>query len=46
MMWFYISFADHEGFRGGTIVQAENATGALAEATGRGLNTRLHQFFS
>jgi hypothetical protein len=38
MGWFYISFADRKGFRGGTVVQAKDAPGALAEATKRGLN--------
>lgn len=39
--WFYISFArpkSQGGFLGATVVQAEDAPGALAEATQRGLN--------
>jgi hypothetical protein len=41
MSWFYISFArpkSQGGFLGGTVVQADDAAGALAEATRRGLN--------
>jgi hypothetical protein len=41
MSWFYISFArakSEGGFLGGTVVQADDAPGALAEATRRGLN--------
>jgi hypothetical protein len=39
--WFYISFARAKadgGFLGGTVVQADDAPSALAEATRRGLN--------
>jgi hypothetical protein len=39
--WWYISFARAKadgGFLGGTVVQADDAPGALAEATRRGLN--------
>jgi hypothetical protein len=38
MTYFYISFATDEGFRGGTVVQADDAKGAVMEATTRGLN--------
>ena len=41
MSWFYISFARAKaqgGFLGGTVVQASDPTGAIAEATRRGLN--------
>lgn len=39
--WFYISFARRKaegGFRGATVVQANDAAGALEEATRRNLN--------
>lgn len=39
--WFYISFARAKaqgGFLGGTVVQADDAAGAIVEATRRGLN--------
>lgn len=38
MTYFYISFATDEGFRGATVVQADDAAGAVEEATTRGLN--------
>ena len=38
MTWFYISFADDNGFRGATVVEADDANGAWAEAIRRGLN--------
>lgn len=38
MPYFYISFATDEGFRGATVVMADGADDAIAEATRRGLN--------
>jgi hypothetical protein len=35
---FYISFATDEGFRGATVVRAEDHAAAIEEATARGLN--------
>jgi hypothetical protein len=38
MAYWYISFANTQGFRGATVVKAISANSALAEATRRGLN--------
>lgn len=38
MTLWYISFATDEGFRGGTVVEADNSEHALIVATNRGLN--------
>lgn len=38
MTLFYISFATDAGFRGATVVRAENEQDALVEASFRGLN--------
>lgn len=38
MPLWYISFAGEEGFRGATVVEAQWAASALAEATQRGTN--------
>lgn len=41
MTWFYISFArakSQGGFLGGTVIEADSVSGALAEANRRGLN--------
>jgi hypothetical protein len=37
-MYFYISFAADDGFRGATVVKGRSAEDALKEATRRGLN--------
>lgn len=36
--WWYLSFAGDEGFRGGAVVEASDAPGALAEAGARKIN--------
>lgn len=38
MTWFYISFADRAGFRGGTVVEANDDGDAVHVATARKLN--------
>lgn len=38
MTYFYISFATDAGFRGATVVQANDDADALAVATAKGLN--------